>query len=192
MGFFPLVGTIRTNGGANLVATKMVDQLQAISLTVQEVGNVDDCNYLTESVYAWGSGVTAGNKANERDDETTPYLLYLWMEPRRCPFGNGTNETLETSLFCSLLLGIDNLTQSEMNIVDSICVVWTDAVRSITDDELASRAKIRSGAIQDVFVKTKANLTLEDGTVQNNVTYATEAKYNQTITVRTAYVFALV
>jgi hypothetical protein len=185
VGFFPFVGTLQTNGGANLVSTKMVDQLQAINLLVDEVGNVDDCEYLSESLYAWGAGVTAGNKAKEEDDEFYPYLLYLGLEPKRCPVGNSTEEGLSTSILCSSLLAIENLTQTQETYVNALCVVWTDAHRNITDDELASRANIRTGAIQDVSVSTVANLTNENGVVRP-ANYTTEAKYNQTISIQTA------
>jgi hypothetical protein len=163
----------------------MVDQLQAINLLVDEVGNLDDCEYLAESVYAWGAGVTAGNKAKEEDDEFVPYLLYLWLEPKRCPVGNSTEDELVTSFFCTTLLAIENLTQTQETLVNALCIVWTDANRNITDGELASRANIRTGAIQDVFVSTVANLTDENGVVRP-ANYVAEAKYNQTITIQTA------
>lgn len=165
----------------------MVDQLQAINLLVNEVDNIDDCEYLTESVYAWGAGVTAGNKAKKEDDEFYPYLLYLWLEPKRCPVGNTTEDELITSFFCSSLLAIENLTQTQETYVNALCIVWTDANRSITDDELASRANIRTGAIQDVSISTVANLTNENGVVRP-ANYTTEAKYNQTISIQTACV----
>lgn len=183
MGFFPLVLTITTNGGANLVSTNMVDQLQAISLIVTDVGNTDDCEYLSESIFAWGAGVTSGHNA----DDHSPYLLYLWIEPRRCP-AKLTDDELATNALCYAARGLDpgELTQTEQNFVNALCVTWGDAQRNISNEELASRADIRTGAIQAVSVSTIANLTLEDGVTVEETIYAVEAKYNQSITIYTA------
>jgi len=187
MGLLPLVATLKMGGGANLVSTKMVGQLQAINQIVTDVGNPDDCEFLSESIYAWGTGVTAGNKANREDDEHTPYLLYLWVEPRRCPL-NSTFDELATSLLCNYAResSPENISQTETNQVNALCVVWGNARRGITEEDLALRSRIRTGAIQAVFVSTLANLTLEDGVTVVETKYAVEAKYNQTITIQTA------
>lgn len=186
MGFFPLIRVIAYNGGANIVSITMVDQLQAINLLVTEVNNTDECEYLTESVYAWGAGITAGNKA--KDDNASPYLLYLYLEPRRCPAGSTLNETLITSIWCSILLDLDyndGLTQQDENLINAACAVWTNATREISDAELAERGNIRIGAIQDVNVSDVAPLTLQNGTVIEEI-YRTAAKYNHTVTISTA------
>ena len=134
----------------------------------------------------------AGNHANLDSNEYTPYVLYLWTEPRRCPFrladGNLTesDETV-TSVLCSLLTSIDPdlVTEQDANIIKTVCSVWGDGEQDATNQELASKAGIRPGAIQDVYFSTLGNLTLEDGTV-NETIYSVSAKFNQTTTVSTA------
>ena len=176
-----------TNGGANLISTNMVKQLQAINLLVTDVDNPNDCEYLAESIYAWGTGVTAGN-AQKRKQQYSPYLLYLWIEPRRCPLDPADAGELATSSLCYYLRGLDPalFSDDERNIVNAVCVTWGDAQRDITDEDLAQRANIRAGAIQVVSASTIANLTLEDRVTVVQTTYAAEAKFNQTITIQTA------
>lgn len=135
----------------------------------------------------------AGNRANLDKDEYTPYLLYLWLEPRRCPFnltsGNLTNtEEAETSLFCNILLNLDFdlLTEDEETIINSVCVVWGNGQQNSTNEELSSKAAIRSGAIQQVSLSTLGNLTLADGVTVEETIYSVDARYNQTTTIRTA------
>lgn len=185
MGLLPL---IHVGGSINLTTTNMVSQLQAINQIVTNVGNKNDCQYLGDSVYAWGTGVTAGNKADDAHDAHTPYLLYLWLGPTgRCPLDSEEGE-LFTSILCDYFKELDpgNLTQTDTNQVTVLCTVWGDSRRNITDDELATRAEIRTGAIQVVSASNVANLTLADGVTVVNATYLVEAKFNQTITVQTA------
>lgn len=56
VGVIPLVTVIDTNGKANLISTNMVGQLQAINQIVTDVGDPAGCEYLSESIYAWGTG----------------------------------------------------------------------------------------------------------------------------------------
>jgi class 3 adenylate cyclase len=192
MGCLPLFTVINVNGNANLISVNMVNQLQAINQIVTEVGNPDGCDFLTTSIYAWATGIVAGNHANLDNNEYTPYVLYLWMEPRRCPFslvnGNLTeSDETATSVLCSLFESIDPdlLTEQEANIIKTVCTVWGNGEQNATSEELASKAGIRVGAIQDVYFSTLGNLTLEDGTV-NETIYSVAAKFNQTTTVGTA------
>lgn len=192
MGCLPLVTVIFENGNANLISINMVNQLQAINQIVTEVGDPNGCEYLTESIYAWATGIVAGNHANLDKNEYTPYVLYLWLEPRRCPFrladGNLTEEDeTVTSALCSVFSSLDPdlLTEQESNIIKTVCSVWGAGGKNVTDEELASKADIRIGAIQDVAFSSLGNLTLVNGTV-NETIYSVDAKFNISTSVGTA------
>lgn len=82
------------------------------------------------------------------------------------------NESL-TSLLCDIYQFSSNLTS------DSICQVWGNTTTATTNDELASRAGIRTGAILVESTSAPGFYTLEDGVTRIETTFSVVAKFNE-------------
>ena len=194
MGLFPLLDTLKENGGTNVVTTNMVALLQANNLDANTVGDPDMCEFFSSTVRAWLSGITAGTASSLTSDDPELYLMFLWIEPEeRCGLGASLiyPDGLVTLSACEdfiLNLDLNGMSQDEKERLLQRCAVWGNATKDITYDELASRADIRPGAIQRQSLFTVANLTLQDGVTQVETTYAVRALFNQSTTVHAAYV----
>lgn len=114
--------------------------------------------------------------------------MYLWIEPWRCenPENSVVNESV-TSALCSdwQSLDPDNLTEDDEKTIEYFCQVWGNATTNTTNEELASRAGIRMGAIQVISDSMLGNFTLEDGVTQIETNFTVVAKFDQTGTVVT-------
>jgi hypothetical protein len=70
MGLLPLVIVLEQNGGANVVSTNMVAQLQANNLNFTQV-DPEGCQFYFESLMAWITGIATGSQVN------SPYVSEL-------------------------------------------------------------------------------------------------------------------
>jgi hypothetical protein len=83
------------------------------------------------------------------------------------------NESL-TSLACDYYQFSSNLTS------DPVCQIWGNTTTATTNDELASRAGIRAGAILvESSASAPGNYTLEDGVTLIKTTFSVVAKFNE-------------
>lgn len=183
VGGLPLIFTIMINGGANVVAPNMVSLLQANNVLLRSSQDDDGCEFFSQTVQAWVAGITAGGQASADGPSDNPYLMYLWIGPDRClnqfPDPNATI----TSVFCDKLNNMSaDFNPEELSRVDSFCRVWGDTYRNTTNEELASRAGIRVGDIEDESMSVLGNLTLPNGT-QVITNYTVIAKFDQAGTV---------
>lgn len=183
VGGLPLIGTIATNGGANVVAPNMVSQLQANNLQFRSFQDNDECEFFSQTLQAWVSGVTAGGQASADGSSGNPYLMYLWIGPERCMDQFPDPNATITSFACDNLNNRSaDFNPEEQSSVKNVCRVWGDTYRNTTNEELASRAGIRVGEIEDVSTSVLGNLMLPNGTrVITN--YTVIAKFDQAGTV---------
>lgn len=115
--------------------------------------------------------------------------MYLWIEPSRCINSSVSvdpNESV-TSALCGYYRSLNpiGLTEDAENSIDNICQVWGNTTINTTNEELASRAGIRVGAIQVLSESMPGNITLEDGVTQIETNFSVVAKFNEAGTVTT-------
>ena len=115
--------------------------------------------------------------------------MYLWIEPWRCEnLENSVVNESVTSALCSYWQSLDNLynlTEDAEKTIEYFCQVWGNTTTNTTNEELASRAGIRMGAIQVISDSMPGNFTLEDGVTQIETNFMVVAKFDQTGTVVT-------
>lgn len=112
--------------------------------------------------------------------------MYLWIEPWRCINSSlleDPNESV-TSALCGYFRS--RSTEDTENIIENICQVWGNTTSNTTNEELASRAGIRMGAIQVISESMPGNITLGDGVTQRGTNFTVVAKFNEAGTVTTA------
>jgi hypothetical protein len=73
MGLLPLLNVIQQNGGANVVSTNMVAQLQANNLQFTRVDE-EECQFYLESLFAWMTGTVTGNQVNGFRRDPSQYV----------------------------------------------------------------------------------------------------------------------
>eukprot|EP00547_Thalassionema_nitzschioides_P007024 CAMPEP_0194206706 /NCGR_PEP_ID=MMETSP0156-20130528/5658_1 /TAXON_ID=33649 /ORGANISM="Thalassionema nitzschioides, Strain L26-B" /LENGTH=1220 /DNA_ID=CAMNT_0038933299 /DNA_START=87 /DNA_END=3746 /DNA_ORIENTATION=- len=140
VGIFPIIGTLNTNGGTNQVTWQMVKQLQTINEDFHDQKMFDDysCEFYVQSVRSWVVGVTYGSTQGILNSDG-PILLDLQINPLPC------NKTSITTWMC-------NHTNNDFRLSDELCAFWLNSSMSISD--LANRANIRTGDIEEILEQT--------------------------------------
>lgn len=73
MGLLPLLRVLQENGGANVVSTNMVAQLQANNLQFRQV-DAEGCQFYSETLFTWITGTVTGSQVNGYRTQTSPYV----------------------------------------------------------------------------------------------------------------------
>lgn len=73
MGLLPLVSVLEQNGGANVVTTNSVDQLQANNLQFTQVNN-ESCQFYIESLSTWITSTVRGSQVNDYKRHPSPFV----------------------------------------------------------------------------------------------------------------------
>lgn len=156
VGILPIILTLANNGGANIVSSEMVQQLQATNMLAVD-NEIDTCEFLQDSVYSWMASSVGSRTIDSTSDV---YVLSLQVLPVRCDWQR--NNSFITTTACE----DKNLEACEPTPTDDIavfrgwedwdcnhptvnyaCQVWGNTDNTTTTDELADRANIRPGVI---------------------------------------------
>jgi hypothetical protein len=73
MGLLPLVAVLEQNGGANVVSTNSVAQLQANNLQFTQ-GDTESCQFYSDTLFTWIRGTVPGSQVYGYRREPSPYV----------------------------------------------------------------------------------------------------------------------
>lgn len=179
MGLFPIIGTCNEYGGTNRVAKEMTSQLQDMYSSFANATSADECDFLQQSLLSWVFGVNPSSRRSY-SSESDVFLLYLSVDPVSCP-GLSSTGGVVTTYACDYYEALLNNTK-EIGTVEENCAIWGNVTATTSETELANKAKIRVGAIQEESITSQVDLS--GGGAMTTVKVV--AKFNQTLSVKLA------
>ena len=183
MGLFPVLYTLNTNGGTNLVSVEMTKQLQAINLEFRNATDEEECSFFLQSQLAWVVGITGGARPSASLDSSL-FLLNLYVEPLRCDEFFPLYDGSATNSFCNYF-DVDRSSQNvipyEAERIAVLCDVWRLTNSTSTVPELAALANLRTGAISFQVESSDGFLITKYGNV--STTFQVTATYNHTYSI---------
>lgn len=187
MGLFPLIATLNTYGGTNRVSTEMTKQAQSINTQFVNATSEEECTFFVQSLISWVVGVTGGGSPRVSSDQSI-FLLYLSVEPIRCNNFFPVYDGNVTASFCRLIDTAANLSdvisEDDKVRVEETCSIWRSADSSTSVPDLASLAKVRTGAVNVEFEERLETLITATGDVPTM--FRVTAKFNHTYSVQPA------
>ena len=182
VGLLPIIFILGSNGDANLVATKMAEQLQATNI-IANSDNTTACTFLQDSVKTWLKiPPDPWRDVGKREDV---YILALRLLPSRCDFQE--SDGLVTSLMCESICpskaeNDKNESSPENSCSDKetnqICQkFWNDTSANTSSKELARIAHVHLGSVWLVN-RTEQAALLKGGNLTNEI-FSVNVYYNQ-------------
>jgi hypothetical protein len=179
----------------NKVASSMVAQLEELNVLLTNATDINECEFLWNSIAAWLIGVTSGNKAGFGSDGLDDvFVVYLEISPARCGFSGVVTRDICESIFGSVddqeegaTDGDNNITEDALKLVQDLCSVWTPTYLGMPDQELADLVGTRVGSIYTIGPNPiLGNLTTLNTTDGTDVEFSVVAKFNQSLVIRPA------